>query len=282
MKIIECPRDAIQGIKEFIPTDKKIEYINQLLKIGFDTIDFGSFVSPKIIPQLKDTAKVIEALNLQNTNTKLLSIIANFKGAQLAKEFDAIDYLGFPLSVSEVFQKANTNKTITDAIIEVERINGLAINYRKKLVVYISMAFGNPYNELYDVDLVVKLTEKLNELGVETIALSDTTGVSISKDISLLFNTLIKQYPKIEFGAHFHSRNDNWIDKIESAYNSGCRRFDSTINGYGGCPMADDKLVGNISTENLYSYLKSKGEKIDLNTEIFKNISQNFYNLIKS
>ena len=144
------------------------------------------------------------------------------------------------------------------------------------------MAFGNPYNELYDVDLVVKLTEKLNELGVETIALSDTTGVSISKDISLLFSTLIKQYPKIEFGAHFHSRNDNWIDKIESAYNSGCRRFDSTINGYGGCPMADDKLVGNISTENLYSYLKSKGEKIDLNTEIFKNISQNFYNLIKS
>ena len=275
MKIIECPRDAIQGIKEFIPTSKKIAYINQLLKIGFDTIDFGSFVSPKLISQLKDTSQVIEGLDLEKTSTKLLSIIANLKGAQLAKEFDAIDYLGFPLSVSEVFQKKNTNKTITDAIIEVERINGLAINYNKKIVVYISMAFGNPYNEIYDVDLVVKLTEKLNEIGVGIIALSDTTGVSISKDISLLFNTLTKQYPHIEFGAHFHSKNDNWMEKIDAAYNSGCRRFDSTINGYGGCPMAEDKLVGNISTENLYSYLKSQGENLRLNEDLLQLTSRN-------
>ena len=254
MKIIECPRDAMQGFERFIPTDYKIRYINQLLKIGFDTIDFGSFVSAEAIPQLKDTVDVLNGLELSNTSTKLLAIIANYRGANNACCFDAIDYLGFPLSVSEEFQQKNTNKSINQAVQLVEKVQDLCVKRNKKLVVYLSMAFGNPYSENYHPDIVAKLTEKLNYLDIRTIALSDTIGVSKPDNITSLFSTLISEYPLIEFGAHFHTKKENWREKIEAAYKSGCRRFDSTLKGYGGCPMANDKLVGNMPTEDLITY----------------------------
>jgi len=254
MKIIECPRDAMQGISEFIPTDKKITYINQLLKVGFDTIDFGSFVSPKAIPQLKDTAEVLAGLDLSNTSSKLLSIIANKRGATDACDFTEIDYLGFPLSVSEEFQQRNTNKSITEALGVVEDIQNLSIKKNKELVVYLSMAFGNPYKEQYHSDIVAELTERLDKLEVGIIALSDTIGVSNPDNIKPLFSTLIKQYPTIEFGAHFHTTPDVWEEKVESAFQNGCRRFDTALKGYGGCPMAKDDLVGNMPTEKLITY----------------------------
>ncbi len=254
MKIIECPRDAMQGIKEFIPTEKKIDYINQLLRVGFDTIDFGSFVSPKAIPQLKDTAKVLKELDLTNTSSKLLSIIANLRGAIDACDFEKINCLGFPLSVSEEFQKRNTNKSITEALKTVEEIHDLALKNNKELVVYISMAFGNPYGENYHPEIVAELTEKLHKLGVGIIALSDTIGVSEPLNITPLFSTLIYEYPTIEFGAHFHTTPDKWEEKIDAAYKNGCKRFDATIKGHGGCPMANNKLIGNIPTEKLITY----------------------------
>ena len=254
MKIIECPRDAMQGIVEFIPTDKKIAYINQLLKVGFDTIDFGSFVSPKAIPQLKDTAEILAGLDLVNTFSKLLAITANKRGANDACTFNEIDYLGFPLSVSEEFQQRNTNRSITEALGVVEDIQALAIKHNKELVVYLSMAFGNPYAENYHPDIVAKLAEKLYNLEVGIIALSDTIGVSTADNIKPLFNTLIKEYPAIEFGAHFHTPADVWEEKIDSAYQHGCRRFDTALKGYGGCPMAKNDLVGNMPTEKLITY----------------------------
>jgi len=254
MKIIECPRDAMQGIKEFIPTKKKIDYINQLLKVGFDTIDFGSFVSPKVIPQLKDTAEVLSGLDLSSTSSKLLSIIANIRGAEDACNFEEINYLGFPLSVSEEFQKRNTNKSINEALNTVEEIQNLSVKNNKELVVYLSMAFGNPYGENYHPDIVAELTHKLHKLEIETIALSDTIGVSEPDNIVPLFSTLSKEYPTIEIGAHFHTTTDKWEEKVDSAYKNGCRRFDSALKGYGGCPMADDDLIGNMPTEKLISY----------------------------
>ena len=254
MKIIECPRDAMQGISEFIPTDKKIAYINQLLKVGFDTIDFGSFVSTKAIPQLKDTAEVLNGLDLSSTSSKLLAIIANNRGATDVCNFQEIDYLGFPLSVSEEFQKRNTNKSIDEALKEVEEIQNLAIKNNKELVVYLSMAFGNPYSENYHPDIVAELTEKLYKLEVGTVALSDTIGVSNPDNIKPLFNTLIKEYPTIEFGAHFHTTSDAWEEKVDTAYKNGCKRFDAALKGYGGCPMAKDDLVGNMPTEKLITY----------------------------
>jgi len=254
MKIIECPRDAMQGISEFIPTDVKAAYINQLLKVGFDTIDFGSFVSPKAIPQLKDTAEVLEKLDLENTNSKLLSIIANARGATDACNFEKINYLGFPFSVSEQFQKRNTNKSIAQALSDVEDIQNLAIKNNKGLVVYLSMAFGNPYGENYHPDIVAELTEKLHQLEIGIVALSDTIGVSNPTNIAPLFSTLIQEYPTIEFGAHFHTNTDKWEEKVESAYQNGCRRFDAALKGYGGCPMAKDVLVGNMPTEKLITY----------------------------
>ena len=262
IKIIECPRDAMQGIKEFIPTDSKVTYINQLLRVGFDTIDFGSFVSPKSIPQLKDTSEVLEGLNLQNTSSKLLSIIANYRGANQACSFEEINYLGFPLSVSEEFQKRNTNKTISEAIESLQEIQNLCIQKNKNLVVYLSMAFGNPYGERYHPEIVAELTNKLNILDVKTIALSDTIGVSNPVNISPLFGTLISEYSDIEFGAHFHTTPDKWKEKVDSAFQNGCRRFDSAIKGYGGCPMAKDDLVGNMPTEKLISYFS---DQLDLN-----------------
>jgi len=254
MKIIECPRDAMQGISEFIPTDIKAAYINQLLKVGFDTIDFGSFVSPKAIPQLKDTAQVLAQLDLENTNSKLLSIIANTRGATDACKFQEINYLGFPLSVSEQFQQRNTKKSIEQALSTVEEIQNLSAKNNKELVVYLSMAFGNPYGENYHPDIVAELTEKLHQLEIGIVALSDTIGVSSPTNIAPLFSTLIQEYPSIEFGAHFHTTPDKWEEKVELAYQNGCRRFDAALKGYGGCPMAKDDLVGNMPTEKLITY----------------------------
>jgi hydroxymethylglutaryl-CoA lyase len=254
MKIIECPRDAMQGIREFIPTSTKIAYINQLLKVGFHTIDFGSFVSEKAIPQLKDTAEVLAGLDLSNTSSKLLSIIANTRGAETACNFEEINYLGFPLSVSEEFQKRNTNKSIEESLRVVEEIQNLSVKNNKELLVYLSMAFGNPYEENYHPDIVAELTEKLKQLDVSIVALSDTIGVSDPSNITPLFSTLIKEYPTIEFGAHFHTTTDKWEEKVDSAYLNGCRRFDSALKGFGGCPMAKDDLTGNMPTEKLITY----------------------------
>jgi hydroxymethylglutaryl-CoA lyase len=264
MKIIECPRDAMQGISGFIPTDIKGAYINQLLKVGFDTIDFGSFVSPKAIPQLRDTAKVLAQLDLENTSSKLLSIIANTRGAVDACSFEKINYLGFPLSVSEQFQKRNTNKSIAQALSDVEKIQNLSIKNNKELVVYLSMAFGNPYGENYHPDIVAELTEKLHDLEIGIVALSDTIGVSDPTNIAPLFSTLIQEYPTIEFGAHFHTTPDAWEEKVAAAYQNGCRRFDAALKGFGGCPMAKDDLVGNMPTEKLITYFK---EDLGLNKQ---------------
>ena len=266
IKIIECPRDAMQGIQEFIPTQNKIEYINQLLKVGFDTIDFGSFVSPKAIPQLKDTSEVFEGLYLENNSSKLLSIIANKRGAEQACLFKQIDYLGFPLSISEEFQKRNTNKTIVESIGVLEEIQNLCIQKNKSLVVYLSMAFGNPYVEKYHPEIVADLTNKLHCLDVKTIALSDTIGVSNPANIAPLFSTLISEYSEIEFGAHFHTTPEKWKEKVDSAYQNGCRRFDSAIKGFGGCPMAKDDLTGNIPTEKIISYFS---DQLEINKEEF-------------
>ena len=254
MKIIECPRDAMQGIREFIPTDIKGTYINQLLKVGFDTIDFGSFVSPKAIPQLRDTAEVLAQLDLENTSSKLLSIIANNRGAVDACSFEEINYLGFPLSVSEQFQKRNTNKSIAQALSDVEKIQNLSVKNNKELVVYLSMAFGNPYGENYHPDILAELTKKLHDLEIGIIALSDTIGVSNPTNIAPLFSTLIQEYPTIEFGAHFHTNPEAWEEKVDAAYLNGCRRFDAALKGFGGCPMAKDVMVGNMPTEKLITY----------------------------
>ena len=274
MKIVECPRDAMQGIKEFIPTSTKTAYINQLLKVGFDTIDFGSFVSPKAIPQLKDTAEVLSGLDLTSKSSKLLSIIANIRGAEDACNFEEINYLGFPLSVSEEFQKRNTNKSIAEALRTVEEIQNLSVKNNKQLVVYLSMSFGNPYGESYHPDIVAELTQKLHKLEIEIIALSDTIGVSEPDNIVPLFSTLSTEYPNIEIGAHFHTTIDKWEEKVDSAYKNGCRRFDSAIKGYGGCPMADDDLTGNMPTEKLISYFT---EDLGLNMkEMEKSLEMSF------
>jgi len=266
MKLIECPRDAMQGIVDFIPTELKIKYINQLLKVGFDTIDFGSFVSHRLVPQLKDTSEVLSSLNLSQTKSKLLSIVANVKGASEACLHNEIDYVGFPLSVSEEFQKRNTNKSIADALISVEKIQNLCINNNKEMVVYLSMAFGNPYGENYHPDMIASLIQKLSNLNINTVALSDTIGVSNNINISQLFTILTNDFTDIEFGAHFHSKKNEWREKIESAYINGCRRFDAALNGFGGCPMAKDDLVGNIATENLATHFK---DEIEINIEEF-------------
>jgi len=261
VKLIECPRDAMQGLHDFIPTATKANYINQLLKVGFDTIDFGSFVSPKAIPQLKDTAEVLNQLDLSATKSKLLSIVANQRGAIDACNFEEINYLGFPFSISETFQQRNTNSSIEESLIRVSDIQNLCVKNNKKLVVYISMAFGNPYGDLWNSDIVIEWTKKLTDLGVEIIALSDTTGVSNPENISYLFSNTIPEFKNIEIGAHLHTTPDTWLEKVNAAYNSGCKRFDGAIKGFGGCPMATDDLTGNMATENLIQYFK--GEKIE-------------------
>lgn len=256
MKLIECPRDAMQGIHDFIETDKKVEYINAILKCGFDTVDFGSFVSPKAIPQMRDTAEVLGRLDLTSTRSKLLAIVANARGAQDAVEFEEITYLGFPFSISETFQQRNTNSSIAESLMRVEEIQDLCSRNKKQLVVYISMAFGNPYADEWSAEIAINWTKRLAKMGIKIIALSDTVGVSNPENISLLFSKLIPEFPGIEIGAHLHTTPDTWKEKVNAAYLSGCRRFDSAIKGYGGCPMATDKLTGNMPTENVLSYLK--------------------------
>ena len=270
LKIVECPRDAMQGIHEFIPTSKKAAYINSLLKVGFDTLDFGSFVSPKAIPQLKDTVEVLNQLDLSSTSTKLLAITGNLRGAKSAVEFDEISYLGFPFSISDTFQKRNINSSIEDSFHRVEELQNLVEQNNKKLVVYISMAFGNPYGDPWDKDIAIHWASRLHkELGISTISLSDTTGVSNPENIAYLFSSLIPELPSVEFGAHLHTTPDTWKEKVASAYQNGCFRFDGAIKGYGGCPMATDKLTGNMPTENLISYFDEVGVETGVNTEAF-------------
>ena len=268
MKIIECPRDAMQGIKDFIPTAQKVAYLNSLLKVGFDTLDFGSFVSAKAIPQMRDTANVL--FQLDDSNTRLLAIVANQRGAYEACSFERIDDLGYPFSVSETFQQRNTNKSIDQSLSLVEKLQNTCERYDKSLVVYMSMAFGNPYKEHWHEDIVAKWGEKLSDLGVKTIALSDTIGVSNPDNIKPLFSLLIEEYPQIEWGAHLHTHLESWREKVEAAYNSGCRRFDGAIKGYGGCPMAKDDLVGNMPTEKLLSFTQEKKIETAINTLAFE------------
>ena len=258
IKIIECPRDAMQGIKTFIPTAEKVAYIQSLMRVGFDTIDFGSFVSPKAIPQMQDTAEVLAQLDLSQTQSKLLAIIANTKGAELASEYKEIRYLGFPFSISENFQMRNTHKTIAESLITLEEILAIADKSNKELVTYISMGFGNPYGDPWNVDVVGEWTEKLAKMGVKILSLSDTVGSSTPEVIDYLFSNLIPKYPHIEFGAHLHTTPDKWFEKVDAAYNAGCTRFDGAIQGFGGCPMAKDDLTGNMPTEKLLSYFTTK------------------------
>ncbi|MBD8490974.1 hydroxymethylglutaryl-CoA lyase [Echinicola sp. CAU 1574] len=269
MKIIECPRDAMQGREEFIDTAIKAAYINQLLEVGFDTVDFGSFVNPKAMPQMRDTAELLELLDLFHSKSKLLAIVANKRGAEDALHFEEIDYLGFPLSISETFQQRNTNKSIAEALEVVEDIQNLCEIKGKTVVTYLSMAFGNPYGEAFSVDIVAEFVEKLDALGIKIIALSDTIGVAEPKLIEKLFETNIQAYPEIEFGAHFHSRPEGIAEKIHAGLKGGCRRFDGAIKGFGGCPMAKDELVGNVATEVMIEVLEKEGHHLNLNMEEF-------------
>ena len=270
MKIIECPRDAMQGLPAFIPTEKKVQYLNQLLKVGFDTIDFGSFVSSKAIPQLRDTVQVLSQLDVSKSNSKLLAIVANARGAEEASQHEKITYLGFPLSISETFQQRNTNKSIAQALNTVDEIQRICQRSNQKLVTYISMGFGNPYGDPYDSGLVEKFADILATMGITVISLADTVGVSTVDQIKQLFTALSKKFPSIELGVHLHSNPATAVDKIEAAYSSGCQRFDGAIRGYGGCPMAEDSLVGNLATEKIISFLDSKGAAPQLNREAFR------------
>ena len=266
IKIIECPRDAMQGIKIFIPTDLKVKYIQSLLRVGFDTLDFGSFVSPKAIPQMRDTKAVLDKLDLSSTRTKLLSIVANLRGAEMACSINSIDYLGFPFSISENFQMRNTHKTISESEIVLKDILDITQKKNKKLVVYMSMAFGNPYGDPWDVDIVGEWSDRLHSMGVEILSLSDTIGSSKPESISYLFSNLIPKFPHVEFGAHLHTHPNSWYEKLNAAYKAGCYRFDGAIQGFGGCPMASDSLTGNMPTEKIISYFNS--ENIDTQIDI--------------
>ena len=257
VKIIECPRDAMQGIRDFIPTREKVQYLQSLLRCGFDTLDFGSFVSPKAIPQMVDTAEVLGKLDLSKTQTKLLAIVANQRGAEDAVQYAQIDYLGYPFSISENFQMRNTHKTILQSVELLKEILEIADAKNKKVVTYISMGFGNPYGDPWNVEIVGEWTEKLAEMGVSILSLSDTVGSSDAETIDYLFRNLIPKYPHIEFGAHLHTTPAKWHEKLNAAYLAGCRRFDGAIQGFGGCPMAKDELTGNMPTEKMLSYFTS-------------------------
>ena len=264
MKLIECPRDAMQGLHEFIPTATKPAYLNALLRVGFDTLDFGSFVSPKAIPQLRDTAEVLAGLDLSTTKTKLLAIVANLRGAETAVQHPEISYLGFPLSVSETFQRRNTNQTTAEALADVAAMHALCERSGKTLVTYLSMGFGNPYGDAWSPEIVTDFTQQLAALGVRVVALSDTVGASTAATIAPLFSALIPAYPAIEFGAHLHTTPTSWREKVSAAYSAGCRRFDGALGGYGGCPMAADELTGNMATENLVAFAAEAGEQLAL------------------
>lgn len=258
MKITECPRDAMQGVEEFIPTKLKVKYINSLLKVGFDVIDFGSFVSHKAIPQLKDTSKVLRGLDLSQTKSQLLSIVANDRGACEAASYDEISIIGFPFSVSEQFQLRNTNKTRGEALKNIQNIKLICNKFNKKLRVYMSMGFGNPYGELFSSEIVLQWAKKLKEIGVEEIALSDTIGVAEPEVIQSLFKLLVQELKGVEISAHFHSSPNSWEEKVREAFAAGCLSFDSAIGGFGGCPLAEDKLVGNLATENLVNFFSNQ------------------------
>jgi hydroxymethylglutaryl-CoA lyase len=269
IKIIECPRDAMQGLHNFIPTQTKIDYINQLLKVGFDTLDFGSFVSPKAIPQMADTKEVLAGLNLAQTNTKLLAIIANLKGAEMAVQYPEITYLGFPFSISETFQQRNTNSSIAESLETVKVIQQLCVSNNKELVVYISMGFGNPYGDDWNTEIVEKWVKEMDQLGIKIISLSDTIGIANPETIAYLFKHLIPTFPNIEFGAHLHTTPNTWQEKITAAYENGCKRFDGAMKGFGGCPMAADDLTGNMPTENMFFYFKNLKLETGLNETEF-------------
>ena len=270
IKLIECPRDAMQGIRSFIPTEKKIQYIQSLLRCGFDTIDFGSFVSPKAIPQMADTAEVLAGLDLSKTRSKLLAIVANTRGAVDASKHPEIDYLGYPFSISENFQMRNTHKTIAESVITLEEILEVASNNGKEVVAYLSMGFGNPYGDPWNVEIVGEWTEKLSGMGVKILSLSDTVGSSTPEIIKYLFSNLIPKYQEIEFGAHLHTTPASWHEKVDAAYNAGCRRFDGAIQGFGGCPMAKDELTGNMPTEKMLSYFTSRKAETDIRMMSFE------------
>ncbi|MDA8650691.1 hydroxymethylglutaryl-CoA lyase [Flavobacteriaceae bacterium] len=258
VKIIECPRDAMQGIKQWIPTVEKTQYIQSLLACGFDTIDFGSFVSPKAIPQMRDTQDVLSGLDRSNSSTNLLAIVANLRGAEQAMAFSEIDFIGYPFSISENFQMRNTHKTIAESIIVLDQILSLARKHGKQVVTYLSMGFGNPYGDPWDSDIVGRWTDKLAQMGVSVISLSDTIGSATPEVIGALFGQIIPQYPSIEFGAHLHTHPALWHDKIDAAFRAGCYRYDGAIQGFGGCPMAKDELTGNMPTEKLLSYFTTQ------------------------
>jgi hydroxymethylglutaryl-CoA lyase len=258
IKLIECPRDAMQGWKHFIPTEKKIQYINSLIEVGFDTIDFGSFVSPKSIPQMADTKEVVQKLKVQSSKSKLLAIVANTRGAEEAISFSEITYLGFPFSISPTFQKRNTNSTIEESLNRVEEIQNLCLKNNKQLVVYLSMGFGNPYDDEYNEEILLKWADEMVDRGIKIISLADTVGVATPEQISFALNSLIPKYPDTVIGVHLHSTPTNWKEKLEAAVNAGCQRFDGALKGIGGCPMAQDDLVGNMNTELIISYLEEK------------------------
>ena len=270
IKIIECPRDAMQGIKTFIPTHRKVAYIQSLLEVGFDTIDFGSFVSPKAIPQMQDTSEVLSQLDVSQTTSKLLAIIANTQGATLASQQNAIRYLGFPFSISENFQMRNTHKTIAQSTITLMEIIEIANKNNKEVVAYLSMGFGNPYGDPWNVEIVSEWTEKLANMGVKILSLSDTVGSSTPEVITYLFSHLIPKYPTIEFGAHLHTTPNKWLEKVDAAYKSGCRRFDGAIQGFGGCPMATNTLTGNMPTEKLLSFFTAINEQTNTSPRHFE------------
>ena len=265
--LVECPRDAMQGWKNFIPTEKKIEYINSLSQIGFDTIDFGSFVSPKAIPQMADTKEVIRSLQLGVSNTKLLAIVANVRGAEEASVYDEITYLGFPFSVSETFQQRNTNSSIAESLTRVEEIQKICTKNDKRLVIYISMGFGNPYGDMYSEEVVFSWINKIIEMGIKTVSLADTVGLAKPEQVYSMTRYLIGQLPQVEIGVHLHSRPDNWKEKLDAAVKAGCKRFDGALKGFGGCPMANDDLVGNMRTEWMIDYFKKKELLYGLNED---------------
>jgi hydroxymethylglutaryl-CoA lyase len=269
IKLIECPRDAMQGLHTFIPTERKVAYINQLLKVGFDTIDCGSFVSAKAIPQMADTAEVLQSLDLSQTRTSLLTIVANMRGAQEACAFRQVKYLGYPFSVSETFQMRNTNATIGESVERIRAIQDLCQMHDKTLVVYLSMGFGNPYGDPWNLSVVGHWVEELMQYGIRIFSLSDTIGCSNPQNIEYLFGTLVPKYPELEIGAHLHTQAHNWNEKIEAAFQAGCRRFDGALKGYGGCPMAKDDLTGNMATEHLVTFLDDQEVTLSLDRSAF-------------
>lgn len=269
IELVECPRDAMQGWDRMIPTQEKVDYLNALLKVGFDVLDCGSFVSPKAIPQMADTKDVIPQLDLSNSKSKLLTIIANTRGANDAVQYDEVTYLGFPFSISETFQLRNTNKTIAESLAQVEEIQNQCVNHNKELVVYISMGFGNPYGDDYNAEVAIKWVGELAKLGIKTIAMADTVGVAQPDNIKYIYDSLIPEFKDVSIGAHFHSTIDTWEEKIQAAYDSGCVRYDSAMKGIGGCPMAKDNLVGNIATEHIVYWCDKAGIDLNIDQEAF-------------